>query len=96
MILIVFYRFDDPLIMMIASKFVYFHEQITKYVVCDQMDGDLASKSSNLLCLVEHTVEEQAKIRADWIGHLDKTVEQIDPVGLGVKGDLSSVLRIKH
>ena len=60
------------------------------------MGGHLAAKSSNLPCLVEHTVEEEAKIRTDWIGHFGKTVEQIDPVGLGVKGDVSSVLRIKY
>ena len=31
---------------------------------------------------VEHTVKEECKIRTDWIGHLGKSVEQIDPVGL--------------
>ena len=41
---------------------------------------------------VEHTVKEERKIRTDWIGHLGKSVEQIDPVGLRVKGDLAVLL----
>ena len=44
------------------------------------------------LFLVEHAVKEQCKIRTDWIGHLGKAVEQIDPVGRRVTAILRFLL----